>query len=324
MYIYDHQLSDTQDGLEEQPLPLRPSQRYSLRWSGISADTSKSAATLRVGTYWANDFSKGCKGDDPLKYSDDLAQGFARAMAAQGHQWAVDHDSSSASPADWLSYPDTKGTPYDNSEAVQGVDTTDFAYLVTHGGLTFVDKSAPTEDLYIFRAGFGRDVPFAPDEAFKVERGSRLTWPRCIWLNNKSKLGDKRLRWLVVDACESLQLPGYVKSLKMNVDVNPGKMWRHAFYGLNMVLGFTGDSSDSWWVDDRGSDFGRRAGAGDKLEDAWTDEAYSHWTGDTPVALACGRSEAEALDRLRNDRVTAPYPKIPHGQIAWFAWTWRS
>jgi hypothetical protein len=324
MYIYDHQLSEAQDRLEEQPISLWPAQRDSLQWSGISADKSRSIATLRVGTYWANDFSRGCKGDDPLKYSDDLARGFARAMAAQGHQWAIDHDSSHASPLDWLSFPDRQGTPHDNSEAIQGVDTTDFAYLVTHGGLTFVDKPAPTEDLYIFRAGFGRDAPSVPGEAFKVESGSQLQWPRCIWLNNKSKLGDKRLRWLVVDTCESLQLAGYVKGLKMHVDVDPAKMWRHAFHGLNMVLGFTGDSSDSWWVDDRGWDFGRRAGAGNKLADAWTDEAYSRWLGDTPVALACGRNEADASNRLRYDRVTAPFAKIPHDQIGGFAWMWRS
>ena len=157
MYIYDRQLSDTQDRLEEQSISWWPAQPDSFKWSGISADAGKSAAILRVGTYWANDFSKGCKGDDRLKYSDDLAQGFARAMAAKGHQWAVDHDSTHASPLDWLSYQDKGGTPYDNSEAIQGVDTSDFVYLVTHGGLTFVDKPAPTEDLHVFRAGFGLD-----------------------------------------------------------------------------------------------------------------------------------------------------------------------
>ena len=240
---------------------LRPSQRYSLQWSGISGDKSSPASTLRVGSYWANDFSKGCKNDDALNYSDDLARGFAKAMAAQGHQWAVDHGSSLASPKDWLSFPDRTGTPFDNSEAIQGVDTTDFAYLVTHGGLTFVDKPAPTDDIYLFRAGFGQNALSVPSDAFKVESSSQLPWPNCIWLNNKSRLGDKRLRWLVVDACESLQLPGYVKGLKMSVDVDPAKMWRHAFHGLNMVLGFTGSSSDSWWIDDRGWDFGRRAGA---------------------------------------------------------------
>ena len=169
-----------------------------------------------------------------------------------------------------------------NSEAIKGGDTTDFAYVVTHGGLTFVDKSAPTHDLYVFRAGFGLDAPSVPNNAFKVESSSPSQWPRCIWFNNKSKLGDKRLRWLVMDICESLQLPGYVKSKKMNLDVNPAKMWHHAFHGLNMVLGFTDESTDSWWASDRGWDFGRRASAGDKLEDAWTDEAYSYWTRDTP------------------------------------------
>src|SRR5262249_16837449 len=158
----------------------------------------------------------GCKNDDALKYSDDLARGFAKAMAAQGHQWTVDHGSSLASPTDWLSFPDKTGTPFDNSEVVQGVDTTDFAYLVTHGALTFMDKPGASEELYIFRAGFGQNASSAPSDAFRVE-SSKPEWARCIWFNNKSKLGDKRLRWLVVDACESLQLPGYNKDLQMTL-----------------------------------------------------------------------------------------------------------
>ena len=324
MYIYNRRPPGLQYRRQRRAHSLRPFQHHALQLNGLSGDKSKPAPKLRVGAYWANDFSRGCRGDNALNYSDDLARGFAKAMAAQGHQWTVDHGSSLASPKDWLSFPDNRGTPFDDSEAIQGADTADFAYLVTHGGLTFVDKPAPIDDLYIFRAGFGQNALAVPNDAFKVESSSQLQWPNCIWLNNKSKLGDKRLRWLVVDACESLQLPGYVKGLKMTIDVDPAKMWRHAFHGINMVLGFTGESSDSWWIDDRGSDFGRRAGAGDKLADAWTDEAYSHWLGDTPVALACGRNEADAANRLHFDRVTAPFVKIPHDQIGGFAWTWRS
>jgi len=321
MYIYNRR---PQYHGHRRPHVLAPSQRYAFQWNGISGDKSNPASKLQVGAYWANDFSKGCSGDDALNHSDDLARGFAKGMAAEGHQWTVDHGSSLASPKDWLSFPDSRGTPFDDSDAIQGADTIDFAYLVTHGGLTFVDKPAPTDDLFIFRAGFGQNALSVPIDAFKAESSSQLHWPNCIWLNNKSRLGDKRLRWLVVDACESLQLPGYVKGLKMTLDVDPAKMWHHAFHGLNMVFGFTGESSDSWWIDDRGWDFGRRAGAGDKLAGAWTDEAYSRWLGDTPVAMACGHNEADASYRLLFDRVTAPFVKIPHDQIGGYAWTSRS
>ena len=322
MYIYDHKLSGSASVLN---ITTRPSQRYSVQLNGFSGTKSGSkSAKLRVGTYWANDFSKGCKHDSTLKYSDDLAHGFARAMAGQGHQWAIDHGSSHASPLDWFSYTDKSGTSYDNSEKIQGVDTVDFAYLVTHSAVTFVDKPAGTDDLYIFRAAFGRNAPAVAADAFKVESSSSNTWEPCIWFNNKSKLGDKRLRWLAIDSCESVHLPGYVKSEKMNLDVNPKKMWHHAFHGLNMVLGFTGYSSDAWWISDRGFNFGRRVGAGEKIEEAWTDEAYSHWVGDTPVALACGRNEADASHRLRFDRVSGPFVKIPHNEIGAYAWMSRS
>ena len=310
MYIYSQKFS-------------RPAHRYPPQLHGFSGDATKPAPKLRVGTYWANDFSKGCKGDSRLSQSDDLARGFARAMAAQGHQWVIDHDSSRASPTDWLSFLDNKGIPFDNSDAGQGVDTTDFAYLVTHGAVTFVNKPPPNKDLFVYRAAFGLNAPLG-DLAFRVESTSSVTWPKCIWFNNKSKLGDKNLRWVVIDACESVQMPGYVKSEKMNLDVDPGKMWHHAFHGLNMVLGFTDYSSDAWWTNLRGMAFGRRAGAGQKLASAWVDEAYSYWVGDKPAALACGHNEADAANRLRFDSVTAPFVRIPHDKIGGYAWIWRS
>ena len=325
MYIHDRKLSGPVTQPIERPAAPAPAQPYPPGKPLPSTKPARPAATLRVGSYWTNDFSKGaCRADDRLKYSDDLAQGFAKGMARAGHKWAVNHGSYAASAADWLSYADATGTTSDNSEAVQGADTVHFAYLVTHGGLTYVDKRDPTPDLFVYRAGFGKDAASAPAAAFKVESSSTDKWPRCIWFNNKSRLGDKSLIWLVVDACESLQLPGYDKSHQMNLDVNPAKMWHHAFHGLNMVFGFTGTSTDSWWIGDRGFDFGRRAGKGDKLESAWTDEAYSYWTGDSPVALACGRNEADAANRLRFDRATAPFASIPHDQIGGYAWMWRS
>jgi hypothetical protein len=90
-----------------------------------------------------------------------------------------------------------------------------------------------------------------------------------------------------------------------------------------MVFGFTGSCSDSWWTDDRGWDFGRRAGAGAKLSDAWLDEAYSFWCDDDPVAMACGRNKDDAINRLFNERVTSNYGDIPHNEIRWYWWRWR-
>jgi hypothetical protein len=251
-------------------------------------------------------------------------------MAQKGHRRMVDHGSTIASPTEWLSYPNDSGEDLDNDDALEGADTTNFVYLVTHGGVTFVDRparpnvQAGQEDDYLLRAGFGLDAVFVPNDAFKIRATDRGSYPRCIWFNNKSKLGDKRLRWLIVDTCESLQLEGYNKHMKQNLSGDPARMWQHAFHGLNMVFGFHGDSSDAWWVSDRGCDFGRRAGRGDKLEDAWTDEAHSHWLGDSPVALACGTTVKEAQERLRDDRVTVPKPSLTNAQARAFAWRWRS
>ena len=91
-----------------------------------------------------------------------------------------------------------------------------------------------------------------------------------------------------------------------------------------MVLGFTDGASDSWWTEGRGWDFGRRVGAGAKISDAWLDEAYSWWCDDDPVAMACGRDQADAQNRLFNERITSGFSDIPNSEIRWYWWRWRS
>ncbi len=166
-----------------------------------------------------------------------------------------------------------------------GADSVDFAYLSTHGG----------SGSNYFVAAFG------------VQRD------KCLWDNREGRLGNSwNCEWVVMDTCESLQLP------------DPHHKWHHCFHGLHMVLGFTGGASDSWWTEDRGWDFGRRAGAGAKLSDAWLDEAYSFWCDDNPVAMACGRNADDAKNRVFNERITSYYSDIPNHEIGWYWWRWRS
>jgi len=131
----------------------------------------------------------------------------------------------------------------------------------------------------------------------------------CLWDNRQAKLGNANLEWLVLDTCHSVQLP------------NPHIIWSQAFQGLHMVLGFTGTAKDRGG---RGWDFGRRAGNGAKLSDAWLDEAYSWWYDEYPCVIACGRDKADAENRLYNERITSGYGDIPHNQIGYWKWRWRS
>ena len=101
-------------------------------------------------------------------------------------------------------------------------------------------------------------------------------------------------------------------------------MWQNAFDGLRMMLAFTDLVSDSWWTGGRGYNFGRRAGNGGRLTDAWLDECYSFWADDNPVTMAAGRSQADAINRRDNERLGSGFGDIPRGEVRWFAWRWRS
>jgi hypothetical protein len=166
-----------------------------------------------------------------------------------------------------------------------GVDTVDFEYFSSHGG---------TSSANVFYGCMSTQHT------------------KCSWQSNEARFGNLDLEYLVLDTCESLDL-----------DHDLIATWHNAFHGLHMIFGFTGSASDAWWTEDRGYDFGRRAGNNAKLADAWLDEAYSSWCDDYPVAMACGRNEDDAIDRLNNERIWS-FGDIPHNEIGWYQWKWRS
>lgn len=114
-----------------------------------------------------------------------------------------------------------------------------------------------------------------------------------------------------MDGCQGLQLP------------DPQNKWHHCFHGLHMVLAFTGNSHDGSYMSGRGWEFGLRVGAGEILSRAWLDVAYSWWADDNPIAMACGRTTADAQTRVFNERITSNYSDIPNNQITYYWWTWR-
>jgi hypothetical protein len=135
----------------------------------------------------------------------------------------------------------------------------------------------------------------------------------CTWTSSRARLGNSNLEYLCIDACNSVELTR-----------DPVATWHGAFQGLRMVLGFTDVVSDSWWTGGRGNDFGRRAGNGDRLTAAWLDAGYSFWLDDNPAAMAAGRNQADAENRLANERLGGGFTDIPNSQIGWYAWRWRS
>ena len=67
-----------------------------------------------------------------------------------------------------------------------------------------------------------------------------------------------------------------------------------------------------------------RAGNGERLTAAWLDAGYSFWLDDNPVAMAAGRNQADAENRLANERLGGGFTDLPNSQIGWYSWRWRS
>ena len=176
--------------------------------------------------------------------------------------------------------------PANGGDDSNWADNVDFVHFSSHGGTT---------DDNVFEGCLGKKVD------------------RCRWRSDEARLGNKELEYLCIDACNSLELTRNVIAT-----------WRGAFHGLRMVFGFTDLVSDSWWTGGRGYRFGRRAGNGDRLTNAWLDECYSYWCDDNPVAMAAGRNQADALSRRDNERLGGGFGDIPNNQVGWFAWRWRS
>jgi Family of unknown function (DUF6345) len=167
------------------------------------------------------------------------------------------------------------------------VDNVDFAHFSSHGG---------TDANNIFRGNFGSKQS------------------ECTWRSDQARYGnDWNLEYLIIDACNSLELTRNVIAT-----------WQGTFQRLHQILAFTDLVSDSWWTGGRGYNFGRRAGNNEVLSTAWLDESYSWWLDDNPVAMAAGRNQADAINRLNNERIFSGFDDIPNNQITWFQWRWRS
>ena len=176
--------------------------------------------------------------------------------------------------------------PANGGDDTNWIDSVDFAHFSSHGS---------TSSANIFEGYFGSQVT------------------SCTWRSDKARFGNTQLEYLCLDTCNSLELTRDIIAV-----------WQNAFDGLRMVLAFTDLVSDSWWTGGRGFNFGRRAGNGGRLTDAWLDECYSFWLDDNPVTMAAGRSQADAINRRDNERLGSGFGDIPRGEVRWFAWRWRS
>jgi len=152
------------------------------------------------------------------------------------------------------------------------------------------------------------------------------------------RLGDGTLRWVVLDFCRGLQVGLVNEEFRRDNETEdeaadrrlvlgearPGGTWRRCFGGIHIMFGFTGLSSDAWWTSTRGKAFGQRAAAGDALAEAWLEEAHSSVCDDAPVAVAWGRSEADAMRRLKGESLADPEETLASADVQGAAFLWRS
>jgi hypothetical protein len=279
---------------------------------------SGKVTAVDVGGYWINHYKR-C-GQTECDYCNLEAAGFSAAMHLNGHRVSVMRGNQDASPVQWSAATDQKPN---------GIDTVEFAYLASHGG-THGKELRNSKYLHWFLTTF--DSPAGCFVSTIVLDAN--TWkPRDAQKPvTAMRLGEGRLRWVVIDACRSLQIrlenerdqhdQNLVQELS---EANPGETWGRCYAGVHMLFGFTGLSSDASWTRERGISFGRRAGRGEALADSWLDEAYSYWVGDVPAVTAFGQSAQEVEQRIKGESLKAVgSPATTPIQNYYYKTMWRS
>jgi Family of unknown function (DUF6345) len=178
-------------------------------------------------------------------------------------------------------------------------------------------------DIYFFSGhGSCQNPPQATTPDFLVVCGN-FGKPNSVDIGKSSRWGNGRgsLQFMLVDASCPMDL------------VSIAANWFPVFRGLHVATGHSGTSTaDAQDSSNRGSQFAART-AGlpfplswlfpqQSVGSAWMDAGIIDiQKGCSAVAIAAGATQAEAIDRRENERITDnrsdPVP-------AWFAWKWRT
>jgi hypothetical protein len=135
---------------------------------------------------------------------------------------------------------------------------------------------------------------------------------QCLSSSDTWRLGCKNLKWFVSCGCETV--------LNTNAD-HILAVWSAPMQGVHLVLGYIGDSEDSWWTKDLGGDFAWGICFGDAIAGTWVDCAYSWWTGDASIAIAAGENEEDAVNRREHE--TLNWRDFDVKSTNYLAWKWR-
>jgi hypothetical protein len=129
---------------------------------------------------------------------------------------------------------------------------------------------------------------------------------------NTWRLGSKMLKWVAFATCDTV----------LNTSsAHVGAVWFGPCQGIHLVLGFVGTSADSWWTRGLGGDYAGDVNGGATIAGAWLDDGYSFWTGDTPIAIACGTSVDDAVNRRDHENLN--WRDINVTFTGALAWKWK-
>jgi hypothetical protein len=117
----------------------------------------------------------------------------------------------------------------------------------------------------------------------------------CNDLSDRWLLGVNRLKWLVLSCCE-----GVANTDKIHVAAR----WFPCAQGIHMIFTFIGTSWQSDSNSDLGSNFGDDVASGDKLTEAWLDDAYSYWLNNHPIIIAFDSTVNDVIDRIDNETLS--------------------
>jgi hypothetical protein len=178
-------------------------------------------------------------------------------------------------------------------------------------------------DIYFFSGhGSCQNPPTATSPDFLVVCGNAGT-PNTVAIGTSCRWGNNRgqLKFMFVDASCPMDL------------VSLANNWFGVFQGLHMATGHSGTSNaDALDSVTRGADFAART-AGlpwplswllpqKSVGDAWMDAGtIDIQSGCSAVAIAVGATEAEAVDRRDNERIT---DNRARPVVNWAAWKWRT
>jgi len=246
--------------------------------------TGMAQAVTFAGEFMTSWSGCSCSGSG-LEHTDDQINQWAGTMRSLGHQqlwvyanteaWACDITEDGLGGCDWP-YGDDAGI---YAFAGHGYNPTD-----ANGRMTFTAS-------FCQGGSGGLSCVFDSKNARWGERAGGYETPH-----------PGNMRWALMLTCRS-------------VDSDPPNQWNEVFeYGFDYIMGYRGDSCDSWTTEEVPSDWANSAfGEAKNFSAAWFTAVEDWWCGDTGGVAASGISPEAA--RARRDFTNKFVGRRPNSEV---------